>query len=84
MTSETTFKLEQALAAQQALRASLGLREEVFPVEAFIGMISDEIEASRTAGRDDSPIVALVAQVTGKMISVADIRQFYATPDRRR
>ena len=32
-----SFKLDQALAAQQALRDSLGMKEELFPVEAFVG-----------------------------------------------
>ena len=50
MGAETTFKLGEALEAQGAMRRSLGLPEEVFPVEAFVGMISDEIEASRRAG----------------------------------
>ena len=50
---DTTFKLDEALAAQAAMHRSLGIAEGVFPVAPFVGMISDEIEASRRAGRDD-------------------------------
>lgn len=81
--TDTTFKLDQALAAQQALRASLGMTEEIFAIDAFVGMISDEIEASRKAGRDDRSIVDLVQTVTGKTITVDDIDRFYAPPERR-
>ena len=79
-----SFKLDQALAAQQALRDSLGMEEELFPVEAFVGMISDEIEASRDAGRHDQTIVDMVQKVTGQTITLDDIAHFYAQPDERR
>lgn len=76
MGDETAFKLDEALAAQRALRESLAMPEELFPVEAFVNMISDEIEASRNAGRDDQTVVDMVKQVTGKTITVDEIRQF--------
>ena len=75
MSDETEFKLDEALAAQRALRESLALPEELFPVEAFVNMISDEIVASRKAGRDDQTIVDLVKQVTGKTITIDEIER---------
>jgi hypothetical protein len=38
------IQIDQALRAQRALRDAAGLEEEAFPVPAFVGMISDEIE----------------------------------------
>ncbi len=83
MSGETTFKLGEALAAQDAMRRSLGLAEELFPVEAFIGMISDEIEESRRAGRSDRAIVDLVRDTTGKTVTVEDIARYYVPPEER-
>lgn len=80
----TGFKLDQALAAQRALRDSLGMEEEIFPVEAFVGMISDEIEASRDAGRHDQTIVDMIEKVTGQTITLDDLANYYAPPDERR
>ena len=51
-----THPLEEALRAQKALRALAGLGPETFPVQAFVGMISDEIETLRTQGLSDEDI----------------------------
>ncbi|WP_425230079.1 hypothetical protein [Sphingomonas sp.] len=53
-----TVTLPQAMAAQRALRRELDLPDERFPLPAFIGMISDEIEQLRAAGHDDGSIAA--------------------------
>ncbi|GJD51783.1 hypothetical protein OPKNFCMD_4542 [Methylobacterium crusticola] len=42
MAQDDSFTLDQSIAAQKALRSALNLPEEVFPVEAFVGMVSDE------------------------------------------
>lgn len=81
--TEVTVLLPQALAAQQALRASLGLPDERFPLPAFIGMVSDEIEQARAAGRDDASIAALLASASGAPVSADDVSRFYAPPERR-
>jgi hypothetical protein len=75
--------LPQALAAQKALRDSLGMPDEQFPLPAFIGMVSDEIEQARAAGRDDAAIAALLSQAGGTQVSAADIARFYAPPEQR-
>lgn len=77
------FNLEEAIRAQRALRHSLGLDEEIFPTQAFVEMISDEIEQMRAAGRPDSDIVTIVADTTGQQLSVSDIATHYIPPDRR-
>lgn len=77
------FNLDEAIRAQRALRDALGLKEEMFPVEAFVEMISDEIEQMRAAGRSDSDIVAIVAQTTGQQMTASDIATHYIEPEQR-
>jgi hypothetical protein len=78
---QPTFSLGEALKAQKALRAAAGLGEETFPVQAFVGMISDEIEALRKAGKSDEEIVGLIEQSSAIRIGVKDLRENYATPE---
>ena len=83
MTQDTTFSVEQAVRTQAALREALGLGPERFPLPAFIGMISDEIEQLRHAGRSDAEIAELVSHSGGAQVSADDLRTFYATPEAR-
>ena len=83
MAQDDSFTLDQSIAAQKALRSALNLPEEVFPVEAFVGMVSDEIEQHRRAGKTDQDIVAIIEQATGKRISAEAIAEHYASPDQR-
>ena len=50
MSSDVTFTVDEAIAAQREMRKRLGLGEEKFSLPAFIGMISDEIEKTRATG----------------------------------
>jgi hypothetical protein len=43
------YPIEEALRAQKALRDKAGLPTELFPVGAFVGMISNEIESLLSA-----------------------------------
>lgn len=38
------YPIEEAIRAQKAFRELVGLGPEMFPIEAFVGMISDEVE----------------------------------------
>ena len=80
MSTTPTFTLEEAVRAQRALRAAIGLDDERFPVPAFVEMISDEIEQARAAGRSDADVAAIVADVTGHSIDPADIARHYVAP----
>ena len=80
MSDSPTFTLEEAVRAQRALRAAIGLDDERFPVPAFVEMISDEIEQARAAGRSDADVAAIVAEVTGHRIDPADIDRHYVAP----
>jgi hypothetical protein len=78
-----TYPLQEALQAQQALREAAGLAPETFPVQAFVGMISDEIEALRQRGRSDDDIARLIASNSSIEITPADIAAHYAPPEQR-
>jgi hypothetical protein len=74
-----TYPLEQALQAQKALRAAAGLGPEMFPIEAFVGMISDEIDQ----GKSDDQIAAIITKNSTIQITAAEIAQNYASPEDR-
>ncbi len=82
--SAKTFTAQEAMAVQRELRRSLGLGPEAFPLPAFIGMISDEIEQFRASGRPDADIVALIKNTIGRDVAPSEIAQHYAPPDARR
>ncbi len=77
------FTLEQALKAQEALREAANLAPEQFPLGAFVGMLSDEIETLRKQGKTDEEITRLINESTGAGISVSDIKENYASPEER-
>ncbi|WP_263384910.1 hypothetical protein [Granulicella arctica] len=77
------IRIDQALRAQNALREAAGLDEETFPLAAFVGMISDEIEVLRRMGHDDAAIARVIKQSSGIVVSVDELRQNYATPEER-
>ena len=79
----TEFTIDESIRAQKAMRAELDMPEETFPVPAFVGMVSDEIEKLRAAGRSDADIAAIVKKATGKDLPPEAIEQHYATPEER-
>lgn len=80
---DRTYPIEQALRAQRALREAAGLGPEMFPVQAFVGMISDEIETLRSQGKTDEEIAALIARNSAIEITASEIAENYAPPDER-
>lgn len=86
MTRESAPKLypvDEAVRAQKALRTAAGLGPEMFPIPAFVGMISDEIDSLRQAGKTDDQIAALVSRNSAIQISGEEITQNYASPEQR-
>lgn len=77
------FTVEQAAAANKALRNALGLPPERFATDQFVGMISDEIEQLRSAGKSDEEIADILAAGAGVEISPHAITKFYAEPSER-
>ena len=84
MSEAKTYRLDDALKALGGLREAAGQGPEMFPVEAFVGMISDEVETLRAQGKSDEEIVGLVRSSSGIELSVEELRQNYASPERRR
>ena len=77
------YSIEEALSAQKALRKAAGLGPEQFPVEAFVGMISDEVEALRKQGKSDDDIARVVRENSKIELTGADIAKNYASHGQR-
>ena len=78
-----TYSLEEALRAQRALRDLAGLAPEQFPVEAFVGMISDEVETLRKQGVSDERIAETIRAHSAIEITPEQIADNYASPEQR-
>jgi O-phosphoseryl-tRNA(Cys) synthetase len=83
MTQSKVYPVEEAVKAQKALRAASGLGPEMFPVEAFVGMISDEIESLRRRGKNDADIAQIVKDSSSIEITPEEIAAHYASPEER-
>ncbi len=78
-----TFPLEEAIRAQKALRELAGLGAETFPIQAFVGMINDEVETLRNQGRSDEEIAQTIKANSRIVITAAEIAAHYAPPEKR-
>lgn len=78
-----TYAVGEAVRAQKALREMAGLGPEMFPVQAFVGMISDEIETLRKQGHSDTEIAQAIRDNSAIEITPAEIAENYATPEER-
>ena len=83
MESSKTYPVEEAIQAQKALRSLGGLGPESFSVEAFVGMISDEIEHLRKLGHKDEEIAHVITANSKIQITAAEIVENYASPEER-
>jgi hypothetical protein len=77
------YGLEQIMRAQAALRSAAGMQPEEFPMEAFVGMVSDEVEDLRAQGRSDEEIVAIIRTSSGIDIDAATLAENYASAEDR-
>ena len=83
MPAPRTVSLSESLKALQALRDAAGLGPEQFPLPAFVGMISDEVEALRQQGRSDADIADMIQAASSIEISADEIAEFFASPEER-
>lgn len=77
------YPVEEALRAQKALRKAAGLGPEMFPIQAFVGMISDEVETLRSQGKTDEDIASLIEAHSDIQITASEIAGNYASPSQR-
>lgn len=78
-----TYPIEEALKAQKALRSAAGLGPEAFPIQAFVGMISDEIEQLRKLGQTDQQIAKVITSSSKIEITAEEIAENYASAQER-
>ena len=78
-----TYPVEQAIRAQKALREAAGLGAELFPIQAFVGMISDEIETLRSQGKTDEEIANVITANSNIEITASEIAENFAPEERR-
>jgi hypothetical protein len=78
-----TYPLEEAVRAQTALRELAGLGPQRFPIQAFVGMISDEIESLRNQGRSEEDLAQAIQAHSAISITAADISAYYSSPHER-
>ena len=83
MSAPKMYPVEEAVKAQKALRSAAGLGPEEFPIEAFVGMISDEIETLRDRQMDDEAIAQIIRQNSGIEVTAEEIEANYASPEER-
>lgn len=83
MSEAKTYPIEETIKAQKSLREAAGLEPEQFPIQAFIGMISDEVEALRKRGKSDEDIATIVRGNSTIQISAAEIAENYASSEER-
>ena len=83
MPAPKSYPLEQALRAQKALRDLAGLPPETFPIQAFVGMISDEVETLRAKGHTDQQIAQTISSASEIQITPEEIAENYAPPEDR-
>ena len=81
--SEPLYPIEEAIRAQKALRELAGLGPEMFPIPAFVGMISDEVETLRAQGHTDRQIAEAIRANSGIEITGDEIAANYAPPEQR-
>ena len=77
------YPVEEAIRAQRALREAAGLGPEQFPIQAFVGMISDEVEQLRQRGKSDEEIASLIEASSNIKITASEIAENYASPEDR-
>lgn len=83
MSQSKLYPIEEAIKAQKSLRQAAGLGPEEFPIQAFVGMISDEIESLRKQGKSDHDIATLIRRNSAIEITASEIAENYASPEER-
>jgi hypothetical protein len=78
------YSLKEALTALESLRHAAGLPPETFPIEAVVGMISDEIDELRKLGKSDEDIADIIRNSSTIDITAKQIANNYVAPAERK
>ncbi len=78
-----SYPVQEAIRAQLALCDLAGLEPEMFPIQAFVGMISDEVEALRKQGHSDAQIAKTIQENSKIEITAEEVVDYYASPEER-
>lgn len=73
--SAQTFTTDEAMRAQQALRAAMGLGPETMTPQALVGMLADEIDQLRKLGKSDADLARLLTEAIGNDFPIAALRR---------
>ena len=65
--------VSSAVEAQRTWRACRGLTPRVFPIQALIELLIDDIRSMRAEGRSDAQICQIILQATARHIRPEDI-----------
>ena len=83
MPAPKIYPLDEAMKAVAALRSAAELEPEQFPIQAVVGMMSDEIESLRKRGQSDEEIAQIVRRSSAIDVSAAEITRYYASAEER-
>ena len=70
-----------AVELQRRWRACRGLTPRVFPIQALLELLIDDIRAMRKQGRTDAQICGIIEQATARHIRPQDIQAVCAQAD---
>jgi len=70
----TALDVSEAVQAQRNWRACRGLTPNVFPIQALVELLIDDIRTMRQQGRSDEQICQIVLQATARHIRPQDIQ----------
>jgi hypothetical protein len=62
-----------AVEAQRTWRACRGLTAKVFPIQALVELLIDDVRSMRAQGRSDAQICQIVLKATGRHVRPEDI-----------
>jgi hypothetical protein len=70
----TALDVSGAVQAQRTWRACRGLTPKVFPIQALVELLIDDVRSMREQGRSDEQICEIIEQATARRIRPQDIQ----------
>ncbi|HZV92395.1 MAG TPA: response regulator [Caldimonas sp.] len=67
------FSADDLMRAQHALRQGMGLGNETYPLDTFLGLLGEDIAQLRRLERSDADIAELISGALGRPITAGDL-----------